>query len=151
STLSFLGLGVLAPVPSWGAMLNDARGHLFDAPHMVVFPALAMMTAVLSFNLLGDACVIGLIRGRARKWPHRNFPAEPFFACENSDVRSHDGRFLLGQDHRSTATQAQGAGRVRLVHGNLEVSARNDVSDGLPVVAAGKGIHQSGHLMGSHL
>ena len=56
STLSFLGLGVLAPIPSWGAMLNDARGHLFDAPHMVVFPALAVMTAVLSFNLLGDAC-----------------------------------------------------------------------------------------------
>ena len=55
STLSFLGLGVLAPVPSWGAMLNDARGHLFDAPHMVVFPALAVMIAVLSFNLLGDA------------------------------------------------------------------------------------------------
>ncbi len=55
STLSFLGLGVLAPIPSWGAMLNDARGHLFDAPHMVVFPALVVMTAVLSFNLLGDA------------------------------------------------------------------------------------------------
>jgi peptide/nickel transport system permease protein len=55
STLSFLGLGVLAPVPSWGAMLNDARGHLFDAPHMVVFPAVAVMTAVLAFNLLGDA------------------------------------------------------------------------------------------------
>lgn len=55
STLSFLGLGVLAPVPSWGAMLNDARGHLFDAPHMIVFPALAVMTAVLAFNLLGDA------------------------------------------------------------------------------------------------
>ena len=55
STLSFLGLGVLAPVPSWGAMLNDARCHLFDARHMVVFPALAVMMAVLSFNLLGDA------------------------------------------------------------------------------------------------
>jgi peptide/nickel transport system permease protein len=55
STLSFLGLGVLAPIPSWGAMLNDARGHLFDAPHMVVFPAFAVMTAVLAFNLLGDA------------------------------------------------------------------------------------------------
>jgi peptide/nickel transport system permease protein len=55
STLSFLGLGVLAPVPSWGAMLNDARGHLFDAPHMVIFPALAVMFAVLAFNLLGDA------------------------------------------------------------------------------------------------
>ena len=55
STLSFLGLGVLAPIPSWGAMLNDARGHLFDAPHMAVFPALAVMTSVLAFNLLGDA------------------------------------------------------------------------------------------------
>jgi peptide/nickel transport system permease protein len=55
STLSFLGLGVLAPTPSWGAMLNDARNHLFDAPHMIVFPALGIMAAVLSFNLLGDA------------------------------------------------------------------------------------------------
>jgi peptide/nickel transport system permease protein len=48
ATLSFLGLGVLAPIPSWGAMLNDARSHLFDAP-------LAVMLAVLAFNLLGDA------------------------------------------------------------------------------------------------
>ncbi|HVB58775.1 MAG TPA: ABC transporter permease [Candidatus Acidoferrales bacterium] len=55
STLSFLGLGVLAPMPSWGSMLNDARGHLFDAPHLVIFPALAIMVAVLAFNLLGDA------------------------------------------------------------------------------------------------
>jgi peptide/nickel transport system permease protein len=55
STLSFLGVGVLAPMPSWGAMLNDARSHLFDAPHMVIFPALAIMAAVLAFNLLGDA------------------------------------------------------------------------------------------------
>jgi peptide/nickel transport system permease protein len=55
STLSFLGVGVLAPMPSWGAMLNDARGHLFDAPHLVIFPALAVMAAVLAFNLLGDA------------------------------------------------------------------------------------------------
>jgi peptide/nickel transport system permease protein len=55
STLSFLGLGVIAPMPSWGAMLNDARNHLFDAPYLVVFPALAVMAAVLAFNLLGDA------------------------------------------------------------------------------------------------
>jgi peptide/nickel transport system permease protein len=55
STLSFLGLGVLAPTASWGAMLNDARNHLFDAPHMVIFPSLAIMSAVLAFNLLGDA------------------------------------------------------------------------------------------------
>jgi peptide/nickel transport system permease protein len=55
STLSFLGLGVLAPKPSWGAMLNDSAGYLFSAPHMLIFPALSIMTAVLAFNLLGDA------------------------------------------------------------------------------------------------
>ncbi len=55
STLSFLGLGVLSPAPSWGAMLSDASYYLFSAPHLVVFPALAIMAAVLGFNLLGDA------------------------------------------------------------------------------------------------
>ena len=55
STLSFLGLGVLSPMPSWGSMLNDARSHLFDAPHLVIFPAAAIMIAVLAFSLLGDA------------------------------------------------------------------------------------------------
>jgi len=54
ATLSFLGLGVPPPTPSWGVMLNDARAHLFDAPHMVVFPAIAIMLAVLSFNFIGD-------------------------------------------------------------------------------------------------
>lgn len=55
ASLSFLGLGISPPAPSWGAMLNDARGHLFDAPHMVVFPAIALVMTVLSFNFLGDA------------------------------------------------------------------------------------------------
>jgi peptide/nickel transport system permease protein len=55
ATLSFLGLGVPPPTASWGAMLNDARSHLFDAPHMVLFPAVAVMMAVLSFNFIGDA------------------------------------------------------------------------------------------------
>jgi len=54
-------------------MLNDARGHLFDAPHMVVFPALAVMTAVLSFNLLGDAWRDWLDPRRARRYPLRSF------------------------------------------------------------------------------
>lgn len=54
ATLSFLGLGVPPPTSSWGVMLNDARAHLFDAPHMVVFPAIAIMLAVLSFNFIGD-------------------------------------------------------------------------------------------------
>jgi peptide/nickel transport system permease protein len=55
ATLSFLGLGVPPPTPSWGSMLNDARSHLFDSPHLVVFPAIAVMLAVLSFNFIGDA------------------------------------------------------------------------------------------------
>jgi peptide/nickel transport system permease protein len=55
ATMSFLGLGVPPPTASWGAMLNDGRAHLFDAPHLVLFPALAVMLAVLSFNFIGDA------------------------------------------------------------------------------------------------
>jgi peptide/nickel transport system permease protein len=55
ATMSFLGLGVPPPTSSWGAMLNDGRAHLFDAPHIVIFPALAVMLAVLSFNFIGDA------------------------------------------------------------------------------------------------
>src|SRR6202167_1027520 len=55
ATMSFLGLGVPPPTASWGAMLNDGRAHLFDASHLVIFPALAVMLAVLSFNFIGDA------------------------------------------------------------------------------------------------
>jgi peptide/nickel transport system permease protein len=54
ATMSFLGLGVPPPTASWGAMLNDGRSHLFDAPYLVLFPALAVMLAVLSFNFIGD-------------------------------------------------------------------------------------------------
>src|SRR5262245_13846436 len=54
-TMSFLGLGVPPPTASWGAMLSDARAYLFGAPHLVLFPALAVMLAVLSFNFIGDA------------------------------------------------------------------------------------------------
>ena len=55
ATLSFLGLGVPPPAASWGSMLNDGRSHLFDSPHLVLFPAAAVMLAVLSFNFIGDA------------------------------------------------------------------------------------------------
>ena len=54
-TMSFLGLGVPPPVPSWGAMLNDGRSHLFDSPHVILFPAAAVMLAVLAFYFVGDA------------------------------------------------------------------------------------------------
>jgi peptide/nickel transport system permease protein len=55
ATMSFLGLGVPPPTASWGTMLNDGRAHLFDAAHLVIFPAMAVMLAVLSFNFIGDA------------------------------------------------------------------------------------------------
>ena len=55
ATMSFLGLGVPPPTASWGSMLNDARSHLFDAPHLVLFPAFTVMLAVLAFNFIGDA------------------------------------------------------------------------------------------------
>jgi peptide/nickel transport system permease protein len=55
ATMSFLGLGVPPPTASWGSMLNDARSHLFDAPHLALFPALTVMLAVLAFNFIGDA------------------------------------------------------------------------------------------------
>jgi peptide/nickel transport system permease protein len=55
ATMSFLGLGVPPPTASWGSMLNDARSHLFDAPHLVFFPAVTVMLAVLAFNFIGDA------------------------------------------------------------------------------------------------
>ena len=54
-TMSFLGLGVPPPTASWGSMLNDGYSYLFDAPHLVLFPAAAVMLAVLSFNFIGDA------------------------------------------------------------------------------------------------
>jgi peptide/nickel transport system permease protein len=54
AALSFLGLGVQPPTPSWGAMLNYGRAHVLDAPHLTVFPGLAIALLVLGLNLLGD-------------------------------------------------------------------------------------------------
>lgn len=55
ATMSFLGLGVPPPTASWGSMLNDGRSHLFDTPHLVLFPAMTVMLSVLAFNFIGDA------------------------------------------------------------------------------------------------
>jgi peptide/nickel transport system permease protein len=54
ASLSFLGLGVQPPTPSWGAMLDAGRSHLIDAPHLTIFPGLAIAMLVLGFNFLGD-------------------------------------------------------------------------------------------------
>lgn len=53
-SLSFLGLGVEPPTPSWGSMLNDGRQFLLVAPHMTTYPGLALMITVLALNLIGD-------------------------------------------------------------------------------------------------
>ncbi len=54
AALSFLGLGVQPPTPSWGEMISSGRNFLMVAPHVATIPGLAIMLAVLGFNLLGD-------------------------------------------------------------------------------------------------
>jgi peptide/nickel transport system permease protein/oligopeptide transport system permease protein len=54
AALSFLGLGVQPPTPSWGLMVSTGRDFLLVAPHIATIPGLAIMVAVLGFNLLGD-------------------------------------------------------------------------------------------------
>jgi peptide/nickel transport system permease protein len=55
ASLSFLGLGVQPPTPSWGTMIDAGRSHLLDAPHLTLFPGLALALVVLGFNFAGDA------------------------------------------------------------------------------------------------
>ncbi|MEJ4043299.1 glutathione ABC transporter permease GsiD [Erwinia sp. SLM-02] len=54
ASLSFLGLGAQPPTPEWGAMLNAAQADMVMAPHVAIFPSLAIFLTVLAFNLLGD-------------------------------------------------------------------------------------------------
>ena len=54
AVLSFLGLGVQPPTPSWGTMLQDAQSYLAQAPRLAVYPGLAIVFAALAFNVLGD-------------------------------------------------------------------------------------------------
>lgn len=54
SSLSFLGIGIPAPAPEWGALLSAGRSHIRDASYMCIIPGLAIMMTVLALNLLGD-------------------------------------------------------------------------------------------------
>ncbi len=54
ATLSFLGLGIQPPVPSWGSMLSDAMPYMDRAPLLAIFPGVAILITCLGFNLLGD-------------------------------------------------------------------------------------------------
>lgn len=55
SSMSFLGMGIQPPDPSWGSMLSDARKYMEIAPWLVIFPALFIVLTILSFNVLGDS------------------------------------------------------------------------------------------------
>ncbi len=57
SGLSFLGLGAQPPVPEWGAMLSEGREFIRSAPHLTIFPGLALMLFVLAFNLFADGLI----------------------------------------------------------------------------------------------
>jgi glutathione transport system permease protein len=54
ASLSFIGMGAQPPTPEWGAMLNEARADMMNAPHVAIFPSVAIFLTVLAFNLLGD-------------------------------------------------------------------------------------------------
>jgi peptide/nickel transport system permease protein len=66
ASLSFIGLGVSPPTPTWGNMIRDGVPLLFNAPWLAVFPGLAMLLAVLAFNLIGD----GMRDARSTLAPH---------------------------------------------------------------------------------
>ena len=66
--LSFLGLGVQPPTPEWGKMVSDGRAYLMEAPHVSLFPGLAIFVTVMGFNCLGDGLRDALdprVRGKA--------------------------------------------------------------------------------------
>lgn len=72
----------LAPAPSWGSTVSDARLHLFDSPHLVLFPAAAITCAALGFNFLGDG-----LRDQL----------DPRTHLENGVVEDRDARIALAR------------------------------------------------------
>jgi peptide/nickel transport system permease protein len=60
AALSFLGLGVQPPTPSWGAMLTSGRRYIQDASHLAIYPGIAIMLAVMGLNFLGDGLIDAL-------------------------------------------------------------------------------------------
>ena len=67
ASLSFLGLGIQPPTPSWGAMINAGRSHLIDAPHLTLVPGIAILVTVMGLNFLGDALIDMLDPQRRRR------------------------------------------------------------------------------------
>ena len=83
--LSFLGLGIQPPIPSWGSMIEVGRGYLGQAPWMSIVPGTAVFLAVLAFNFTADALLVALdprLRTRTARRPRRRSPASPRSAEE---------------------------------------------------------------------
>ena len=66
SSLSFLGLGIQPPTPSWGMMLNEARQFVLNYPYIAIAPGVVLLITVLGFNLLGDGLNDRLVKRRSK-------------------------------------------------------------------------------------
>jgi peptide/nickel transport system permease protein len=82
--LSFLGLGTQPPTPSWGAMLAEGRQYILLAPHLTIWPGIAILLTVLGINLLGDGLRDTLHENGAKRQPKKaageSFPPPPEIA-----------------------------------------------------------------------
>ena len=67
SVLSYLGLGIQPPMPSWGNMLTGAQELLFEAPRLALWPGLLIFATVLAFNVLGDRLEAAIDPRRRRR------------------------------------------------------------------------------------
>jgi peptide/nickel transport system permease protein len=65
-TLSYLGVGVQPPTPSWGTTISEGQGMMQDAPWLILYPSLALMVTVVSFNLVGDGLRDAMFAGSGR-------------------------------------------------------------------------------------
>ena len=109
ATLSFLGLGVQPPTPSWGTMLNYGRGHMLDAPHLTIFPGLAIAILVLGFNFLGDGLRDAL---------------DPRHAQTGVGGRNRSCAWVLGVPSYGPASARRRASRPGISGSSSEVSTR---------------------------
>ena len=128
AALSFLGLGVQPPEPSWGRMLYDAQGFLTTAWWMGVFPGLAILVTVFAFNLLGDGVrdvldprqrTLLRNRGKAGRRPATHTPktATPEAAQATSDTVAHDDDQGRTDPVFSVSQLVVGVGPREIVHG----------------------------------
>ncbi len=101
AALSFLGLGAAPPTPEWGLMLGEERNSIFNAPHLVFMPGIAIMLTVLAFNLLGD----GLRDALDPRLAHISL-----FEAESRTRPSYLAAFLLFNQPVDAAHEQKGGG-----------------------------------------